>query len=101
MIDSVTRLSFEKPGALLMAHTHLNRRAFVGLSTCLLLNRMRWSSAAEPIARERAQIAITMDLEMSREYPRRGMQEWDYEKGNLDEPTKKYAVEVARLVASY
>lgn len=45
-----------------------------------------------------AQIAITFDLEMSRDYPRRGMTEWDYEKGNLDEPTKEYALEAARLV---
>ncbi|HJT32920.1 MAG TPA: polysaccharide deacetylase family protein [Pirellulales bacterium] len=47
---------------------------------------------------KRAQIAITFDLEMSRDYPRRGMTHWDYEKGNLDEPTKRYAVEAGRLV---
>jgi hypothetical protein len=33
-------------------------------------------------------IAITMDLEMSRDYPQRGMREWDFQKGNLDEETK-------------
>ncbi len=43
-------------------------------------------------------IAITMDLEMSRDYPRRGMREWDFEKGNLDEDTKNYAVEAAKIV---
>jgi peptidoglycan/xylan/chitin deacetylase (PgdA/CDA1 family) len=62
---------------------------------------MRCSQAAQPAKRERAQIVITMDLEMSREYPQRGMREWDYEKGNLDEPTKKYSVDAARLVSSY
>ena len=31
-------------------------------------------------------------------YPRRGMTEWDYEKGNLDDATKQYAVEAGRLV---
>jgi peptidoglycan/xylan/chitin deacetylase (PgdA/CDA1 family) len=46
----------------------------------------------------KAQIAITFDLEMSRHYPRRGMMEWDYQKGNLDEPTKQYAVDAARIV---
>lgn len=46
----------------------------------------------------KARIALTFDLEMSREYPRRGMTEWDYEKGNLDDATKQYAVEAARLV---
>jgi peptidoglycan/xylan/chitin deacetylase (PgdA/CDA1 family) len=61
-------------------------------------------SVAEPPAQQeqtpsaKAQIAITLDLEMSREYPRRGMLEWDYEKGNLDEATKRYAVEAARIV---
>jgi peptidoglycan/xylan/chitin deacetylase (PgdA/CDA1 family) len=45
----------------------------------------------------KALIAITLDLEMSRHYPQRGMMEWDYEKGNLDEATKKYAVEAGRV----
>lgn len=55
----------------------------------------RASAGAPPTAT--AQIAITLDLEMSREYPRRGQLEWDYEKGNLDEATKRYAVEAARI----
>ena len=46
----------------------------------------------------KALIAVTLDLEMSRHYPRRGMMEWDYEKGNLDAATKNYAVEAGRLV---
>lgn len=45
-----------------------------------------------------ARIAITLDLEMSAQYPQRGMVEWNYEKGNLDEPTKRYALEAARIV---
>jgi peptidoglycan/xylan/chitin deacetylase (PgdA/CDA1 family) len=53
---------------------------------------------AAPNAEGSAQIAITLDLEMSREYPRRGMVEWDYEKGNLDAATKQYALKAARLV---
>jgi peptidoglycan/xylan/chitin deacetylase (PgdA/CDA1 family) len=52
---------------------------------------------AAPTGRK-AQIAITFDLEMSRHYPQRGMMEWDFEKGNLDEPTKQYAVDAARIV---
>ncbi len=48
--------------------------------------------------RTRAQIAITLDLEMSRNFPRREDLHWDYEKGNLDEATKKYAVEAGRRV---
>ena len=46
----------------------------------------------------KAQIAITLDLEMSRHYPRRGLTEWDYQKGNLDQPTKDYSVRAGELV---
>ncbi|MFO0869873.1 MAG: polysaccharide deacetylase family protein [Pirellulales bacterium] len=55
-----------------------------------------WGAPAGDAA-PRAQIAITLDLEMSAQYPQRGQTEWNYEKGNLDEPTKRYAVEAARL----
>lgn len=51
---------------------------------------------AAPAATEKARIAITFDLEMSRHYPQREMMEWDFQKGNLDEATKQYAVEAAR-----
>jgi peptidoglycan/xylan/chitin deacetylase (PgdA/CDA1 family) len=44
-----------------------------------------------------ALIAISLDLEMSAQYPERGITEWNYEKGNLDEQTKKYSVEAARV----
>jgi peptidoglycan/xylan/chitin deacetylase (PgdA/CDA1 family) len=47
---------------------------------------------------DKALIAITIDLEMSRHYPRRGALEWDYCKGDLDEATKRYAVDVCRRV---
>ena len=46
----------------------------------------------------KALIAITLDLEMSRHYPEHGMEHWDYEKGNLDEATKRYTVEACRRV---
>src|SRR5690349_15028823 len=49
----------------------------------------------------KAQIAITLDLEMSAGYPRPGMTEWNYEKGNLDDDTKGYALEAARIVAKH
>lgn len=48
-------------------------------------------------ARKKAQIAITLDLEMSRHYPKRGMTEWDYKKGELDDDTKQYAVGAAKV----
>jgi peptidoglycan/xylan/chitin deacetylase (PgdA/CDA1 family) len=45
-----------------------------------------------------ARIAITLDLEMSRNFPTWETTHWDYEKGNLDEPTKSYASEAAKRV---
>ena len=52
-------------------------------------------------ARRKARIAITLDLEMSAQYPRAGMTEWNFQKGNLDVATKKYSVDAARVVKSH
>src|SRR5262249_39444830 len=46
----------------------------------------------------KAQIAITLDLEMSRNFPGWEETRWDYEKGNLNEETKAYTVEACRRV---
>src|SRR5689334_24415776 len=46
----------------------------------------------------KALVAITLDLEMSRNFPTWETTHWDYEKGNLDADTKKYAVEAAERV---
>ncbi|MBL9122887.1 MAG: polysaccharide deacetylase family protein [Planctomycetaceae bacterium] len=45
-----------------------------------------------------ALIAMTLDLEMSRHYPTWDQLHWDYEKGNLDEATRQYALAAARRV---
>jgi hypothetical protein len=45
-----------------------------------------------------AQVAISLDLEMARNFPRWEDTHWDYEKGNLSDEAKKYAVEAARRV---
>ena len=47
---------------------------------------------------DKALIAITLDLEMSRHYPTWDHLEWDYQKGNLNEPTKEYSRRACRLV---
>ena len=47
---------------------------------------------------KKALIAITLDLEMARNFPNWEDTHWDYEKGNLNGETKKYAVEAARRV---
>jgi peptidoglycan/xylan/chitin deacetylase (PgdA/CDA1 family) len=66
---------------------------------------MEASIKPEPLSEEfafpkkpRVRLAITLDLEMSAQYPRAGMTEWNYEKGNLDEDTKNYSLEIARRV---
>jgi peptidoglycan/xylan/chitin deacetylase (PgdA/CDA1 family) len=51
-----------------------------------------------PVLNRQAQIAITLDLEMSRNFPVWDATHWDYEKGNLNDETKQYAVEAARRV---
>jgi hypothetical protein len=49
---------------------------------------------------DRALVAITLDLEMSRNFPAWADTHWDYEKGNLDAATKAYAAEACRRVRS-
>lgn len=58
------------------------------------------SDSARRIAADekRALIAITLDLEMSRNFPTWETTHWDYEKGNLDADTKRYSVEAAKRV---
>ncbi len=47
---------------------------------------------------DKALVAITMDLEMARNFPRWEDTHWDYEKGNLNDAAKKYAVAAGRRV---
>ena len=51
-----------------------------------------------PPARDKALIAITLDLEMARNFPKWEDTHWDYEKGNLNADAKRYAAEAARRV---
>jgi peptidoglycan/xylan/chitin deacetylase (PgdA/CDA1 family) len=43
-------------------------------------------------------IAISLDLEMARNFPTWDQTEWDYEKGNLSDQLKAYAVEAGKRV---
>ena len=47
---------------------------------------------------DQALVAITLDLEMSRNFPTWEDTHWDYEKGNLNGDTKRYTVEACRRV---
>ncbi len=74
----------------------ITRRQF--LAGCVAL-----AGAAEPrqdVADDdrKALIAISLDLEMSRNFPTWETTHWDYEKGNLNEETKRYAAEACRRV---
>ena len=78
--------------------TEFSRRQFVTAAIAGTLGGMsRLARAEESPAMRPAQIAITLDLEMSRHYPRRGIMEWDFQKGNLDDATKAYAVGAAQI----
>jgi hypothetical protein len=80
-----------------MATTSLlfNRRQFLGATAVTLLA----SQTALAAQTEHAQIAITLDLEMARNFPAWEDIHWDFEKGNLTPPTIRYAVEAGRRVA--
>jgi peptidoglycan/xylan/chitin deacetylase (PgdA/CDA1 family) len=79
--------------------TAISRRQFIGGTVATTMGLAAgYAAQKDKVSNRQAQIAITFDLEMSRHYPKRGMTEWDYQKGNLDEPTKQYAVEAARIV---
>ena len=61
------------------------------------------NAESDPAADDsKALIAITFDLEMSAGYPikgkRRDTYPWDYQKGNLNDETKKYTLEACRQV---
>jgi len=70
----------------------MNRRQFLAASTAVAVAP---ALTAKP---KPALIAITLDLEMSRHYPKRGITKWDYEKGNLDEATKTYTMAACERV---
>jgi len=52
-------------------------------------------------ADDKALIAITLDLEMSRNFPKWEDTHWDYEKGNLNDETKAYTLESCRRVKAH
>src|SRR5262245_35259056 len=81
-----------------MSPLPLSRRRFLAASAGAVVTGAATLGQRRADGPKKALIAVTLDLEMSRDYPKRGMTEWDYQKGNLDEPTKRYTVEAARIV---
>jgi peptidoglycan/xylan/chitin deacetylase (PgdA/CDA1 family) len=78
----------------------MNRRRFLACGGAAAAGALSVGGSASA-ERAKAQIAITFDLEMSRNFPTWDQTHWDYEKGNLDEATKRYAVEAARRVKAH
>src|SRR6266704_2158718 len=83
---------------------YLSRRKFLataslaaaGLSSRFASNGANRNENTEPV--KKAQVAISLDLEMARNFPRWQDTHWDYEKGNLNDEAKRYAIEAARRV---
>ena len=73
-----------------------SRAAMVACGTASSATSLLKAQSREPEIKEKALIAISLDLEMARNFPRWEDTHWDYEKGNLNEETKQYAVEAAR-----
>ena len=80
----------------------VSRREFIGslamASATAGLGGVSALAQSTSSARDQALIAITLDLEMARNFPRWEDTHWDYEKGNLNGEAKRYAVEAARRV---
>lgn len=78
-----------------------NRRQFLatvaGASAGLIARGSVRADLPAP-AFEKAPITITLDLEMARNFPQWEDSHWDYEKGNLNQAAKDYAVEACRRV---
>jgi hypothetical protein len=78
--------------------TRLSRRDFLAASALATAAFAQNGLAAADSESRRALIAITLDLEMARNFPRWEDTHWDYEKGNLNDEAKRYSVEAARRV---
>lgn len=82
----------------MMADGSLTRRDWLRASAVLGLSANVGTRTAQAAASKKAQIAITLDLEMSRNFPMWDDTHWDYEKGNLDDASKRYAVAAGERV---
>ena len=76
----------------------LCRAGAVGAGLVTARSRSAQAGPSQKAGRDKAFIAITLDLEMSRNFPTWETTHWDYDKGNLDADTKAYSVEAARRV---
>ena len=93
-----------EPHGLIEPHASIPRRKWLQSASAFGLSGLGLNGldlrlrAAMSGTNAKAQIAITLDLEMSRNFPRREDLHWDFEKGNLDDAAKKYAVDAGQRV---
>src|SRR5262245_10323456 len=83
----------------------MSRRQFLTASalaggSLLLRPQMHAQESKRDLAADadRALIAITLDMEMSRNFPAWEDTHWDYEKGNLNDVAKRYCIDAAKRV---
>jgi len=94
------------PTSTIQRRKFLGQTAAAGLGVAAGMGRMAtgralWAAdkpAADDPDAETALVAITLDLEMSRNFPNWEDTHWDYEKGNLNGDTKRYTLEACRRV---
>ncbi len=79
-----------------MRESSCSRRDFLAASAAGTLTSA--ALGAQPAPPGPALVAITLDLEMSRNFPQWETTHWDYEKGNLNDETKRYTVEACRRI---
>ncbi|MEQ1829442.1 MAG: polysaccharide deacetylase family protein [Pirellula sp.] len=82
----------------------IQRRDFIqmaAMTTASCLGVTLAPNASATQIRKKARIAITLDLEMARNFPKWEDTHWDYEKGNLDEAAKRYSVAAASRVKQH
>src|SRR5438046_95490 len=85
----------------------VSRRKFLATSALaggnffLLRNLFAKESDKKAAENRQALIAISLDLEMAANFPNWNDTHWNYEKGNLNDEAKNYAVEAARRVKAH
>ena len=102
------RADIEQESEIILDWSHVDAADFASLCETAIraafprtggpFERSSRNLSSGPSANGVAQIAITLDLEMSRNFPTWDQEHWDYEKGNLDASTKRYSLEAARRV---
>ncbi|MFO0976336.1 MAG: polysaccharide deacetylase family protein [Planctomycetaceae bacterium] len=79
-----------------MTDRRLSRRSVI--RSAAMTSALALLGGAAPARQSPARIAITLDLEMSRNFPNWEDTHWDFEKGNLNDATRKYSTDAAKRV---